>query len=343
MEWLQSGHGARPPPPEGRRAISQRRIVIVDNRFVAYEEERQVLADLGDIVVARLEDDAEIPAAVRGADAVIINLQPLGAAAIAQLHGCRVISRYGIGFDNIDVPAATAAGIWVSTVPDYGWEDVSDHALALFLACVRKLTFADAAVRGGRWGVPRNRKSYRIRGKVFGLVGYGGIGRALFRKLGGLGLERILVADPYVPDSEIAAAGGVPVDLDILLRESDFVSLHVPLSAATHHLIGADRLQAMRSSAILVNTSRGSLVDEAALAPALADGIIAYAGLDVFEEEPLPASSPLTGLDNVILSDHAAYYTEESLVELKTKAARNVREVFEGRPPLYPVNRIAAK
>lgn len=299
-----------------------------------------MLADLGDIIVARLEDDAEIPAAVRGADAVIINLQPLGAAAIAQMRGCQVISRYGIGFDNIDLPAATAAGIWVSTVPDYGWEDVSDHALALFLACVRKLTFADAAVRGGRWGVPRNRKSYRIRGKVFGLVGYGGIGRALFRKLGGLGLERILVADPYVPDSEIEAAGGVPADLDALLRESDFVSLHVPLSAATHHLIGADRLQAMRPSAILVNTSRGSLVDEAALAAALADGTIAYAGLDVFEEEPLPAGSPLVGLDNVILSDHAAYYTEESLVELKTKAARNVREVLEGRPPLYPVNRI---
>ena len=144
---------------------------------MAYEEERQVLAGLGDIVVAQPQGEDEIPAAVRGADAVIINLYPLGAAAIAQLHGCRVISRYGIGFDNIDVPAATAAGIWVSTVPDYGWEDVSDHALALFLACVRKLTFADAAVRGGRWGVPRNRKSYRIRGKVFGLVGYGGIGR----------------------------------------------------------------------------------------------------------------------------------------------------------------------
>ena len=325
---------------EGRAAISQRRIVILDNRFAAYAEERLVLGGLGDIVVARPEGQAELQAAVRGADAVIINLYPLDAAAIAHLHGCQVISRYGIGFDNIDVPAATAAGIWVSTVPDYGWEDVSDHALALFLACVRKLTFADAAVRGGRWGAPRNKKSYRIRGKVFGLVGYGGIGRVLFRKLGGLGLERILVSDPYVPDAEIAAAGGIPADLATLLRLADFVSLHVPLSAATHHLIGAAQLQAMRPSAILINTSRGSLVDEAALAAALAEGTIAYAGLDVFEEEPLPTASPLAALDNVILSDHAAYYTEESLVELKTKAARNVREVFEGRPPVYPVNRI---
>ena len=299
-----------------------------------------MLGELGELIMARPEGEAALQTAVRGADAVIINLYQLGAAAIAEMAGCQVISCYGIGYDNIDVAAATAAGIWVATVPDYGWEDVSDHALALFLACVRKLTFADAAVRGGRWGVPRNRKSYRIRGKVFGLVGYGGIGKALFRKLGGLGLDRILVCDPYVAAGEITAAGGVPADLDTLLREADYVSLHVPLSDATYHLIGADQLQAMGSDAILINTSRGSLVDEAAVATALAEGTIAYAGLDVFEEEPLPRDSPLAALDNVILSDHGAYYTEESLVELKTKAARNVREVFEGRPPVYPVNRI---
>jgi D-3-phosphoglycerate dehydrogenase len=179
-----------------------------------------------------------------------------------------------------------------------------------------------------------------MRGRTCGVIGCGGIGSALVRKLGGFALARILVHDPYLSAAQIAAAGGVSSDLEALLRESDFVSLHTPLTDQTRGMIGAAQLALMKPSAVLVNTSRGAVVDETALAAALADGTIAAAGLDVFETEPLPVDSPLTGLDNVILTNHLAWYTEESSVELASKAARNISEVLSGRPPLYPVNRI---
>ena len=223
-------------------------------------------------------------------------------------------------------------------VPDYGWEAVSDHALALFLACVRDLGSLDRRARAGQPG--RRRPMFLVKGRTFGVIGCGGIGSALVRKLAGFGLARILVHDPYMTVEQVAAAGGEAVGLDTLLRESDFVSLHTPLTDGTRGMIGADQLALMKPSATLINTSRGAVVDEAALAAALADGTIAAAGLDVFETEPLPADSPLVGMDNVILTNHLAWYTEESSVELATKAARNIFEVFSGRPPLYPVNRI---
>ena len=216
---------------------------------------------------------------------------------------------------------------------------MSDHALAMFLACVRDLRSYDRMARAGRLGRPR--PLYRITGRTFGLVGCGGIGRTLIRKLSGLGLARILVHDPYLSADQIAAVGGVAADLDTLLRAADCVSLHTPLTAETRHPIGAEQLRLMKRTAILINTARGGPIDQDALAAALAEGAIACAGLDVFEQEPLPTDSPLAGLDNVILSNHMAWYTEESSVELATKAARNVSEVLAGRPPVYPVNRIA--
>ena len=236
--------------------------------------------------------------------------------------------------------AATAAGIWVARVPDYGWEDVSDHAIALLLACVRDLRSYDRLARAGRPGRPR--ALFRMKQRTCGVIGCGGIGSALVRKLGGFAPARILVHDPYLSAAQIAAAGGVASDLDTLLRESDFVSLHTPLTEETRQMIGAAQLRLMKPTAILINTARGGLVDQDALAAALADGTIAAAGLDVFETEPLPTASPLVGLDNVILSNHMAWYTEESAVELATKAARNVSEVLAGRPPVYPLNRIEA-
>ena len=192
-------------------------------------------------------------------------------------------------------------------MPDYGIEDVSDHALALFLACVRKIPYTDRGIRDGGWGFPRNRPSYRIRGKTFGLLGYGAIARAVHRKLSGLGLARVLAHDPYVDAAEIRAAGAEPAGVDELLAASDYVSIHTPLTAET----------------------RGML-DQA--------GEIAGAGLDVFETEPLAADSPLRDLDTVILTDHHAYYTEESVVELKTKVAERVRTALEGGVPEAAIN-----
>lgn len=313
-------------------------VLVLGSPAPAHLPERAILEPLAEVVYDPVQGGEELYAAVRDVDAVMIGLQIFDAPLIASMRRCRIISRFGIGYDNIDVDAATRAGIWVGRVPDYGWEAVSDHALALFLACVRDLGVLDRRARAGQPG--RRRPMFLVKGRTFGVIGCGGIGRALISKLAGFGLAHILVHDPYLTTEQVAAAGGVAVDLETLLRAADFVSMHTPLTDETKGMIGAEELALMKPSAVLINTSRGAVVDEAALAAALAAGTIAAAGLDVFETEPLPADSPLTALDNVILTNHLAWYTEESSVELASKAARNISEVLSGRPPLYPVNRI---
>lgn len=314
---------------------------VTDDRFGSYDEERKQLDEVNaDLSIHNLGNEAEAVEVLRNADAVFVNLFPLTESIIGSLKKCRIISRYGIGYDNVDVEAATRAGIWVSRVPDYAYEDVSDHALALLLACVRNITDKDRRIREGGWNLHRDYQTARISGKILGFVGYGGIGRALHRKVSGLGLAKILVFDPFLDDREIEAAGAVPSGFDELLRESDFITVHAPLSDETRGMIGGEQFQQMKQTAIIVNTSRGPLIDEGALIQSLQDSRIGCAGLDVFEEEPLAQDSPLMKLNNVVLSDHAGWYTVESVVELKTKAARNVVQVLGGGKPVYPVNQI---
>ncbi len=315
------------------------RVLVTDDRYGSYEEEKSVLKEIGAAVeVHNLGDESETARVLQDADAILLNLHPLPGSVIRQLGKCRVISRYGVGYDNVDVDAATAAGIWVARVPDYCLEDVSDQALALLMGCVRKVAFKDRRIREGGWDLHKEQPSYRIAGRTLGLVGYGSIARTLHRKVSGLGLARVLAFDPYVERKEIEDAGAEAVSLRTLLKAADFISVHAPLNKETRGLIGARELAQMKKGSILINTSRGPLLDEQAVADALAAGRIAYAGLDVFENEPLPEDSPLRKLDNVILSDHAGWYSEESVAELKTKAAQNVLEVLKGGPPLYPVN-----
>ena len=314
------------------------RVAIIDDRFEAYQEEESILGPIATLEVTRSTDPGDIAAGVRDADAVIVNLEPIPRPTIEGMRRCKIICRYGIGYDNVDIAAATERGIWVARVPDYGIEDVSDHALGLFLACVRKIPYTDRGIRDGGWGFRRNRPSYRIRGKTFGLLGYGAIARALHRKLSGLGLARVLAHDPYVDAAEMRAAGAEPAGIDELLAASDYVSVHAPLTPETRGMIDHARLAAMKPTAIIVNTARGGIIDEYALADALRAGGIGYAALDVFETEPLAADSPLRELDTVILTDHNAYYTEESLVELKTKAALRVRTALEGGVPEAALN-----
>jgi len=314
-------------------------VVVTDDRYGAYDEERAVLAEIGaELVVSDFKTEDDAIAGRARADGVLVNLFPMPARVISALPRCRVLSRYGVGYDNVDVAAATAKGIWVARVPDYSIEDVSDQALALLLACVRGVAYKDRHVRAGRWNLHKEVPTHRIAGRTLGLVGYGAIARCLHRKSTGFGLARVLVFDPYVDASAVRKAGAEPVDLVTLLRESDYVSVHVPLASETRGMIGAQQLALMKRTAILVNTSRGPVVDEKAVAAALAERRIAAAGLDVFETEPLTADSPLAKLENVVLSDHAGWYSEESVPELKTKAARNVAAVLAGGKPAYPVN-----
>jgi len=240
----------------------------------------------------------------------------------------------------VDVEAATRKGIWVTFVPDYCFEEVADHALALLLCCIRKIGYKDRMVRQGRWNTHRDQPCYRVEGKTLGILGYGNAAHTLLRKVSGLGFGRVLMCDPYVRASTIKAAGAVPVDLPVLMAESDYISVHVTLTPETRHMIGREQLALVKPGAILVNTARGPVLDENALAEALASGRLGGAGLDVFEKEPLPAESPLRNLDTVVFTDHAGWYSEESMGELKTKAARNVAAVLAGGPPLYPVNRL---
>ncbi len=317
------------------------KVVVTDDRYGSYPEEESVLAPIGaELIVRDFKNQEEAIAGLADADGALVCLFPMGAPVIGSLRKCRVLSRYGVGYDNVDVAAATANNIWVARVPDYCVEDVSDQALAMILGCVRGVAYKDRQVRAGRWNLHYDIPTHRIAGTVLGIVGYGAIGRVLHRKVAGFALARVLVCDPYVDPALIRKAGGEPVDFERLLRESDYISVHVPLEAETRGLIGEKQLAMMKPTAILVNTSRGPVVDEIAVARALQAKRLAAVGLDVFTQEPLPVDSPLRKLENVILSDHASWYSEESEVELRRKAAENVAAVLMGGKPRYPVNTI---
>jgi len=321
--------------------MSRFTVYVTDDRYGSYKEEEAVLNGIdAKLVVRNFTDEDEAVRELADADGILVNMFPMTARVIASLTHCRVLSRYGVGFDNVDVEAATKKGIWVTRVPDYSLEDVSDQALAMIMASVRKIAYKDRKVREGKWNLHKDQPCFRMTGKVLGLVGYGAIARTLHRKVGGFNLSKVMVYDPFVKPETIRSAGGDPCDLETLLKGSDYVSVHVPLMDSTRGMIGGKQLSLMKKTAILVNTSRGPVLDEKAVAKALADGGIAGAGLDVFEKEPLPMDSPLRKLDNVILSDHAGWYSEESVVELKTKAARNIAEILTGKAPTYPVNKV---
>jgi D-3-phosphoglycerate dehydrogenase / 2-oxoglutarate reductase len=314
-------------------------VIVTDDRYGSYTEEEEVLSSIGArLEVKQLASEAEAISALQQADGILNNLFPMTARVIESLQRCKVISRYGVGVDNVDIEAATRKRIWVARVPDYSIEEVSDQALALLLGCIRKIAYKDRKVREGKWNLHKDQPAHRIAGKTLGLVGFGAIARCLRRKVTGLGLSQVLVYDPYVPAEAIEKAGCASVQLSKLLAESDYISVHVPVTPQTKGLIGEREIAAMKTDAILVNTSRGPVIDESALGRALADHRLAGAGLDVFEKEPLPPGSILRTLDTVILSDHTGWYSEESVVELKTKAARNVASVLRGGAPVYPVN-----
>ena len=260
------------------------------------------------------------------------------ARVIAELKRCRVIARYGIGVDNVDLAAATRAGIVVTNVPDYCVDEVSDHGLALFLALARRVVAADQAVKSGAWDVVAHKGIQRLRGQTLGLLGFGKIARALAVKAQALGMQ-VLAFDPFVDAETMARLKVRGADMDTLLTESDAVSVHVPLSPETRGIIGERALARMKPTAFLINTSRGGLVDEQALAAALMAGRLAGAALDVVEKEPPPPDHPLRKAPNVILTPHLAFYSREAVVELQTKVAEEAARALRGEPPRSPVNR----
>ena len=315
----------------GRRPL----VVVTDDRFGDADLERSILEAAGaELVVARCRTSADVAATGAEADALLVNLAPVDASAIEALGRCRVISRYGSGLDNIDVEAARRRGIAVRGVSGYCDAEVAEHALALLLSCARGLALRDRSVRERLWDLrPFGR---RVRGTTLGILGFGGTARGFARAALGLGFREILVWSPHISPARIAEAlGGAPATLgvtvrpagfDELLASADWISLHLPLKAETRGILGARQLAAMKRDAVIVNVSRGALIDEEALGAALAEGALGGAGLDVFSAEPLPAGSRLRSLRNVVLSDHSAYASRESIVELRRRAAENVLE-----------------
>ena len=316
-------------------------IVILDTVYNAYEEEMGVLQQINaDVVAMRDEHSEQAGEALANADGLIVNLNPIDAGIIDGMKKCKVISRYGVGFDNVDVDAATQAGILVTNVPDYATEDVSDHSVALLMACIRKVPMRDKRIRDGEWNLKERQQSHRTKGKVLGILGLGKIGTATALKLSGFHFARTIAYDPFIDADSFTRAGAESVDFEQLLSESDYLSIHVPLNEDTRHIIDANALGLMKAPGILINTSRGGVIDTDALIDALTEKRIAYAGLDVHESEPLQSNSPLFELDNVVLTDHCAWYTEESLIEVKTRAAENVATVLRGETPKTAVNRL---
>jgi D-3-phosphoglycerate dehydrogenase len=314
------------------------KIVINYQEYADVEAEKKVLKGLGEVEVieSRTRDPGEFMAEAAGADGALVQYVPVNEKVIKAMKGCKVIVRYGIAYDNIDVVAARAAGITVCHVPSYCISEVSNHALALILALHRKLFTADRAMRDGSYSLETIRPILRFGKCRAGLVGLGRIAQELALKLRPL-VREVWAYDPFVDKSVFGQAGAREKKLDQIFAECDIISVHVPVNKKTRHLVSKEMIGKMKPTACLVNTSRGAVVDEAALAEALRHGKIAGAGLDVFETEPLAADSPLKKLDNVILTGHYAWYSEGAIKELKETAAMEAVRVLKGEAPHHPV------
>jgi D-3-phosphoglycerate dehydrogenase len=317
--------------------MSRPLIAVTDSVFPSLDPAIAALKRIDpDLRIAKSAARDDILAVARDADAILVTYAKLPGDLLRELTRCRVIGRFGLGVDNIDVAEATARGITVTYVPDYCMHEVSDHAMALLLALARKIPFSNALVQAGRWEMPAVVPIHRLHGRVLGLIGFGNIPRAVAPKAQAFGLQ-VITHDPYVSSDVVQSLGVDGTSFDDLLARSDFISLHAPLLPETRGLINAAAFAKMKKGALLINTARGPLVDEAALVAALDSGRLGGAALDVVAIEPLAKDSSLTGRDNVILTPHTGFYSVEALNELQTKCATDVARVLSGEKPVYPV------
>ena len=317
------------------------KIVCTDHNFEDMEFERQIIEQNGcSFEEHKCFDEDSLAEAVRDADAVMNQYGPVTAKAIQSMTRARGIARYGIGVDTIDVEAATSAGIWVANVPDYCIDEVATHAAALLLGIARKVPEGDRQIRSGIWDNNALRFMHPVTGKTLGFLGFGRIAQAVAERIQGFNMN-LIAYDPYVKEGDVAAQGvRLLTTIEELLAESDFVTIHMPLTDETHHLISVERLKLMKPTAYIINTARGPIIDTLALAEALRDGQLAGAALDTVEEEPIPSDHPLLELDNVILTPHIAWYSERSRQEIRRRVAEEAIRMAKGEPPECPVNKI---
>jgi D-3-phosphoglycerate dehydrogenase len=287
-------------------------VLLTDaDRFPLTSDQKQLLAS-GGVYVDEIRygcSETELISAARYVDGILLYSPKVTRRVIDNLENCRIIARCGAGYDNIDVEAAVARGMVVTYVPDYGIDEVADHTLALILGSVRR---------------------------VVGIVGFGRIGRAVCMRLHGFGC-RVYVSDPFATDEAVASFGAQRVELNELLGTADVITLHVPLAPATRHLLNREAFARMKAGALLVNVSRGELVDEQALVEAMASGRVRGVGLDVLEHEPLPVDSPLRSFPDAVVTPHSAAFSEEALREVSDRAVVEVLRALNGQPPVSPV------
>jgi len=318
--------------------VSRFRVVLIEHGYSSVEHERQIISAAGgEFIDAESLPLQEALCLCEEADGILCRRLEITASMIQKFSRCKILVRYGVGTDNVDMDAATSAGIMVGHVPNYCVDEVSTHALTLLLACVRKVVVTHERVQRGGWDVHRSDPIYRLAGRTLGLVGLGRIGGAVARKLRGWDLQ-ILATDPFAEPERAQSLGVQLVPLETLLGESDYLSLHCPLLPETRHLVNRESLALARPGLILINTSRGPVVDTAALLQALIHGRLAGAGLDVFEDEPLPSNSALRTHPAVILTDHTAWYSEESQIQLQETAAQEMVRACTGGLPLSLAN-----
>lgn len=319
------------------------KVVISDFEYTNVDQETKIITEFGaELQACHSKTEEEIIAAVKDADAVIVQYANITKNIINHMQRCKMIIKYGIGVNNIDSEAATAKGIYVCNVPDYGVDEVSNHAIALLMALAKKLPVITKALRGGDWGYTSTVPLFRMAGSTLGLVGLGRIPSMVAQKMSGFGM-RILAFDPYMSPETAKKRGVELVDFETLCRESDFISIHCPLTDSTTHIFNEKAFENIKKTAYIINTARGPVIEEKALIEALKSGKIAGAGLDVYENEPISQDNELLKMDNVIATPHCAWYSEAAIFTLQRKVAEEVVNVLKGNRPYNCTNQAVLK
>jgi D-3-phosphoglycerate dehydrogenase len=321
---------------EKQMGLKTWQVVITECDHGSIEEEKEEFGRMGaELILAQVQEEKDLIRVCKDADGLLNQYALLTRRVLENLPNCKVVSRYGVGVDSVDLKAATDLGIIIANVPDYCMDEVANQTIAMMLALVRKVAFFDQKVKSGQWDFRQGRPMHRLKGKTMGLIGSGRIGLEVAKRIAAFSVK-VISFDPYIKK----APEGIELkDFDTVLKESDFISIHCPLNDSTRHLIGEREFKKMERKPLLINTSRGPIVDEKALIQALKEGIISGAGLDVLEKEPPDSQSPLLKMENVILSPHISFYSVESISELKRRTAKNVVDVLSGRRPGSVVNR----
>lgn len=314
------------------------KVLYTDHGFASIATEKQIIeAADAELIVAPCKTPAEVIALAADAEALLVQWAPITADVIRALHRCKVIVRLGIGVDNVEIAAATAHGIPVCNVPDYCIDEVADHTVALALTLARQIPFVDRRVRDNVWKITPPAPMPAFKDMTFATMGFGRIAQAVHQRMQSFGCTSI-AHDPFVSRELLQSARVAAKTLDEIFATADILSLHCPLTSDTHHLVNPARLRQMKPTAILINTARGPLVETVALAEALHAGQIAGAGLDVFEQEPLPDDHPLRFCKNAMLTSHIAWYSERSVPALQRKAAEEIVRGLRGEPLKNQIN-----